>query len=64
MPSSPMPKKPSFPPLNPGDIVVLDNLSAHTVPGVREAVEATGARLRYLPPYSPNFNPLEQLFAK
>ena len=50
------------PSLKPGDIVVLDNLSAHKVPGVREAVEAAGARLLYLPPYSPDFNPIEQLF--
>jgi transposase len=52
------------PSLKPGDIVVLDNLSAHKVPGVREAIEAVGARLLYLPPYSPDFNPIEQLFAK
>lgn len=52
------------PTLAPGDIVVLDNLSAHKVAGVRQAIEATGARLLYLPPYSPDFNPIEQLFAK
>jgi transposase len=52
------------PTLAPGDVVVLDNLSAHKVPGVREAIEAAGATLRYLPPYSPDFNPIEQLFAK
>ncbi|MGO9774140.1 MAG: IS630 family transposase [Roseiarcus sp.] len=52
------------PSLKPGDIVVLDNLSAHKVPGVRETIEAAGARLLYLPPYSPDFNPIEQLFAK
>ena len=52
------------PSLRPGDIIVLDNLSAHKVPGVREAVEAAGGRLLYLPPYSPDFNPIEQLFAK
>jgi len=52
------------PGLKQGDIVVLDNLSAHKVPGVRDAIEATGARLLYLPPYSPDFNPIEQLFAK
>ena len=52
------------PSLKPGDIVVLDNLSAHKVPGVRDAIEAAGARLHYLPPYSPDFNPIEQLFAK
>ena len=50
--------------LRPGDIVVLDNLSSHKVAGVREAIEAAGAVLRYLPPYSPGFNPSEQLFAK
>jgi transposase len=52
------------PSLRPGDSVVLDNLSAHKVPGVREAIEAAGARLLYLPAYSPDFNPIEQLFAK
>lgn len=52
------------PSLQAGDIVVLDNLAAHKVPGVREVVEAAGATLRYLPPYSPDFNPIEQLFAK
>src|SRR3984893_2640933 len=52
------------PTLRPGDIVVLDNLSAHKVPGVRQAVEATGAMLLYLPSYSQAFNPIEQLFAK
>src|SRR5215467_12482162 len=52
------------PTLKPGDVVVLDNLSAHKVRGVREAIEGVGARLLYLPPYSPDFNPIEQLFAK
>jgi transposase len=52
------------PTLKPDDIVVMDNLSAPKVPGVREAIEAAGARLLYLPPYSPDFNPIEQLFAK
>ena len=52
------------PSLKPGDIVVMDNLSAHKVPGVRQAIEAAGAKLLYLPPYSPDFNPIEQLFAK
>jgi transposase len=42
----------------------MDNLSAHKVAGVRTLIEATGARLVYLPPYSPDFNPIEQLFAK
>lgn len=52
------------PTLQPGDIVILDNLSSHKVAGIREAIEATGARLRYLPPYSPDLNPIEQFFAK
>jgi transposase len=52
------------PTLRAGDIVVLDNLKAHKVKGVREAIEAAGAQLRYLPPYSPDFNPIEQAFAK
>ena len=52
------------PVLGPGDIVVLDNLNVHKVAGVREAIEAAGARLLYLPPYSPDFNPIEQAFAK
>jgi transposase len=43
---------------------VLDNLSAHKMPGIPEAIEAAGAKLLYLPPYSPDFNPIEQLFAK
>ena len=46
------------PQLQPGQIVILDNLGAHKVPGVRELVEATGAELLYLPPYSPDFNPI------
>ena len=52
------------PTLRPGDIVILDNLPAHRVAGVREAIEAAGASRRFLPPYSPDFNPIEQLFAK
>lgn len=52
------------PSLGPGDIVVMDNLPAHKVGGVREMIEAVGARLLYLPPYSPDFNPIEQAFAK
>jgi transposase len=47
-----------------GDIVIMDNLAAHKVAGVREAIEAAGAELRYLPPYSPDLNPIEQAFAK
>ena len=52
------------PALRPGDTVVMDNLRVHKVSGVREAIEATGARLLFLPPYSPDFNPIEQAFAK
>jgi transposase len=52
------------PSLAPGDIVVLDNLGAHKVSGVRAAIEAVGATLRYLPPYSPDLNPIEEAFAK
>ena len=52
------------PTLSPGEIVVLDNLSSHKVKGVREAVEARGATTLYLPPYSPDLNPIEQAFAK
>jgi len=52
------------PTLNPGDIVILDNLSSHKVAGIRDAIEATGAALHYLPPYSPDLNPIEQFFAK
>lgn len=52
------------PTLMPGDIVVMDNLPAHKPAGVRRAIEATGARLLYLPPYSPDFNPIEMAFAK
>lgn len=52
------------PELSPGDIVVLDNLSSHKVSGVRETVEARGATLLYLPPYSPDLNPIELAFSK
>jgi transposase len=52
------------PALQPGDIVVMDNLSSHKVTGVREAIEAVGAELRYLPPYSPDLNPIELAFSK
>jgi transposase len=52
------------PELKTGDTVVMDNLGSHKVSGVRQAIEAAGARLRYLPPYSPDFNPIEQVFAK
>jgi len=50
--------------LQSGEIVVPDNLSAHKMPCVRDAIESTGAAQRYLPPYSPDFNPIEQPFAK
>ena len=52
------------PALQPGDVVVLDNLPAHKAGGVESAVRAVGASLLYLPPYSPDLNPVEQLFAK
>lgn len=52
------------PGLRPGDIVVLDNLSAHKVAGIPEAITSAGAHVRYLPPYSPDLNPIEQVFAK
>jgi len=52
------------PTLRRGDIVVMDNLAAHKVVGVRQAIEARGAELRYLPPYSPDLNPIENAFAK
>lgn len=52
------------PVLKRGDTVILDNLSVHKVAGVRETIEAAGARLLYLPAYSPDFNPIEQAFAK
>jgi transposase len=52
------------PTLRPGDVVVLDNLVMHKQPEVQAAIERVGARLRFLPPYSPDFNPIEQLFAK
>jgi len=47
-----------------GDIVIMDNLGSHKVAGVRQAIEATGAKLLYLPPYSPDLNPIELAFAK
>jgi transposase len=52
------------PTLRPGDIVVLDNLPAHKVAAAREAIEAVGARMLFLPPYSPDFNPIENAFSK
>src|SRR5690606_20860251 len=52
------------PELKPGDIVIMDNLGSHKGEAVREIIEATGATLRFLPPYSPDLNPIEQAFAK
>ena len=52
------------PTLQNGAVVVMDNLAAHKVKGVRQAIEAVGARVVYLPPYSPDFNPIELAFAK
>lgn len=52
------------PTLRPGDVVVMDNLSAHKVSGIRELIEAQGASLLYLPAYSPDLNPIELMFAK
>jgi len=52
------------PTLHKGDIVFMDNLRAHKIVGVREAIEATGAELEYLPAYSPDLNPIEQAFSK
>lgn len=52
------------PTLRPGDIVILDNLSSHKLAGVREAIEAAGAALLFLPPYSPDLNPIENAFSK
>lgn len=52
------------PELRIGDMVIMDNLPAHRVGGVREAIEAAGATLHYLPPYSPDFNPIEMAFSK
>lgn len=52
------------PTLAPGDVVVMDNLSSHKGPKVRQMIEAAGATLLFLPPYSPDFNPIEMAFAK
>ena len=53
-----------LPTLSKGDIVVMDNLAVHKVAGVDAAIESVGARVLYLPPYSPDLNPIEQVFAK
>jgi transposase len=52
------------PALNPGDVVVMDNLSAHKASAVRQSIEKTGAEVLYLPPYSPDLNPIEKAWAK
>jgi len=52
------------PTLRAGDIVILDNLSSHKVEGVQQAISAVGAMVLYLPPYSPDLNPIEKLFSK
>lgn len=52
------------PTLRPGDVVVLDNLAVHKQPDIQRAIETAGAHLRFLPPYSPDFNPIDQAFAK
>ena len=52
------------PALRPGQIVIMDNLASHKVAGIREVIEAAGARVLYLPRYSPDLNPIEQFFAK
>lgn len=52
------------PVLQPGDVVIIDNLSSHKSHAVEKAIRATGARLLFLPPYSPDLNPIEQVFAK
>ena len=53
-----------MPALNPGDIVIMDNLGSHKGKAVRKAIRAAGAKLFFLPPYSPDLNPIEQVFAK
>ena len=52
------------PSLTPGDIVVMDNLASHKVAGIRETIDEVGASVWYLPPYSPDFNPIEKLWSK
>lgn len=49
--------------LSPGNVVIMDSLSSHKAPGMRTAIEAAGARLLFLPPYSPDFNPVEMTFS-
>ena len=52
------------PTLKAGDVVVMDNLASHKTQGVQQLIEAAGARVRYLPPYSPDFNPIESMWSK
>ena len=52
------------PTLTPGDVVIMDNLPVHKVAGVKQAIETAGATLKYLPSYSPDFNPIEMVFSK
>ena len=52
------------PTLKPGDVVIMDNLRVHKIAGVREAIEAASARLLFIPPYSPDLNPIEMAFSK
>jgi transposase len=52
------------PVLKPGDIVIMDNLGSHKSPAIRQSIKAAGARLWFLPPYSPDLNPIEQAFSK
>jgi len=58
------PYSPLVPELQPGDVVIMDNLSSHKRVAVKEKVEAAGATLRFLPPYSPDFNPIEKAFSR
>jgi len=53
-----------IPELQPGDVVIMGNLSSHKRTAVREKIEAAGATLRFLPPYSPDFNPIEKAFSR
>lgn len=53
-----------LPTLKPGDIVIMDNLGSHKGPKIRKAIRGVGAKLLFLPPYSPDLNPIEQVFAK
>ena len=53
-----------MPELRLGDVVIMDNLSSHKRPAVRDRIEAAGATLRFLPPYSPDFNPIEKAFSR